>query len=149
MSGIVMTCITNTKGRPVSFRIVQANEGPTVLGTQDAHQRGESDARVLRRVGPHRKADRMNTYTPLARVVGAIEHIYAFHHGVDRGTGEFITEHIDADLLVLRPIGPDRLDDAFDRAGIRERIPTTNTIDDDLALLRCIWNPFATVSREQ
>ena len=78
-----------------------------------------------------------------ALTVGA-DDVYGFDLFDDRlhrGTGEFVAEHVDADLLVRVPEGVDRVDDAVGRITVGEREPRAHRVDDGLTASGRIRNP--------
>src|SRR5262245_51522926 len=84
--------------------LLDPDEGPAVALAEDAHQRREPHAGVLRRIRPQRETDRVYAHAPRAGLVLAIDHVHRLHHLVDRAAREFVAEHVQADLLVLRVI---------------------------------------------
>src|SRR5688572_28884250 len=90
----------------------------------------------------------MNAHPALAGRVLTIDEVDALHDGVDRRTRELIAEYVDADLLVFGVVSSNRLDDAFDRARIRERVPGAQAFDYRAALLRRVGDPLAAISRK-
>ena len=105
-------------------------------------------AGVLRSVGPYRETDSMNTHTTLAGFIIAVDEVNGLHDRVDRGPRELVTEHVQANLLVRVVIGTNGLDDALDRAGIREGVPGAQPLNHRAALRGRVGNPLAAVVGE-
>src|SRR5262245_17404727 len=72
-------CLAYLELRPTALGLLQANERAAVSRTEYSHQRGKADARVLGRVRPDRKADRVNAHAPIAGGIFAVDYVDAFH----------------------------------------------------------------------
>src|SRR5690606_18795480 len=140
-------CIADTEnGTTTAIGVVEADERAAVSLTQDAHQGRKTHASVLRCVRTHGETDAVNPHAPLAGLVLAIDEVDTLHDGVDGRTRELIPEHVQADFLVLGVVGTNRLDDPFDRAGVGERVPGTQALENDATLFRRIRDPLSSVA---
>ena len=63
-------------------------------------------------------------------------------------TGEFVTEHVDADFLVGFVEGADGRFNALHRAGITEHIPVAQVVHNHFAPARRVGNPLTPVAAE-
>ncbi len=90
----------------------------------------------------------MNPHHTFAVFILAINGIYLAHDGLNRAAAELVTKDIDADLLVGRPVGADRVNDAVGGVTVTEWPPCAHRIADRVAPARCIRDPLARVLLE-
>ena len=78
----------------------------------------------------------------------AVDTVYLVDHLLYGATREFVAEHVNRNLAVSAPERTNGRHNSLYRAGVRERLPVAEAVEDDLASLLRVGNPLATVFTE-
>src|SRR5690606_9377801 len=135
---------------PSAVDLGERDEGAAVAVAEHAHQAGEA-LRAGRDAGTRegvREPDRVDADAPVALLVDAVDPLDVPQHSLHGAALEFVAEDVNADLLVRRPEGLDRIGDAVGGVAVAERRPGAHDLLDLLPKLRRVGQPGGTVLLE-